>query len=70
MLELIAVGVNLYETTSSHFQPLHLNAIGAHLRKIVMRLLRQPAFRIAAEGLGKTHGYFRRNAALFIYQFR
>ena len=51
------------------FQPFQLQAVGADVGKIVLRLLHQPAFSAAAENLGQPHGYFGRYPALLVYQF-
>ena len=47
-------------------QPFELDAVGADLGEIVVRLLRQPAFRAAAEDFGQAHRHLWRNPALFI----
>ena len=47
-------------------QSLELDAVGADLGEIVVRLLRQPAFRAAAEDFGQAYRHLRRNPVLFI----
>ena len=42
---------------------------GRRERKVVLSLLNKPAFGAAAENPGRSHGHFRRYAALFIHQF-
>src|SRR5882762_4944347 len=54
---------------SHELEPLQLNPVGANLRDIVMRLLREPALGASPEDLGKLHGHFRRNPALPIHEF-
>jgi len=55
---------------SDVFQSLELDAIGAHLRQIVVRLLREPALGAAAKNLRDAHRHFGRNAAPAFDQFR
>jgi len=55
--------------THGQFQPFEVDAVGANLGKVVVRLLRQPAFRAAPENLGQPHRHFRRNPALPVHQF-
>src|SRR5579863_5049087 len=51
----------------NELQLFQLNSVSTDLRKIVLRLLNQPAFCTAAENLGQAHGHFRRYAALFVH---
>jgi hypothetical protein len=53
----------------SGFEPLKLDTVGASLGKVILCLLHKPAFSAAAENLFQTHGHFRRDAALSVYQF-
>ena len=55
---------------SGELKPLQLDSVGAHVRNVVMCLLREPAFGATPEDLGKSHGHLRRNSAPAIYQFR
>ncbi len=60
----------LFETGLSQFEPLELDPVSMNLCKVVLRLLRKPAFGAASEDLGQSHGHFGRNPALLIHQFR
>ncbi len=46
-------------TTHGRFQALELDAVGVNLGKVVVRLLRKPAFGAASENLGQPPGHFR-----------
>ncbi len=54
----------------SQYKPPELDAAGADVGKIVVRLLGEPAFRATAKNLGQAHGHFRRNAALAVHELR
>src|SRR5713226_2261291 len=41
------------------FQPLKLDPVCANMGKVVLRLLQEPAFGVAAKDLGQAHGHFR-----------
>jgi hypothetical protein len=49
--------LTFFETGLSDFQPLELDPVGTDVRKVVLRLLREPALGTAAEGLhsGNRH---------------
>ncbi len=66
------VGCNklIRHPVSSEFEPLQFDAIGTNVRKIVVRLLREPAFGAPAEDLRQPNGHFGRNPALAVHQFR
>src|SRR5487761_1144331 len=53
---------------SGALQAFEFDSVGTNLGKIIMRLLRQPAFRAAAEDLGQAHRHFRRYATLSIHK--
>ncbi len=45
-------------------QPLELDALGVNLGKVIVRLLREPAFGTASENRREPHGDLGRNAVL------
>ena len=55
--------------TLGEFEPRNLDPVGANVRKIVLRLLHQPAFGAISEDLGQAHGHLRRYAPLFVHEF-
>ena len=57
------------EMDLSRFEPPKLDAPGADVRKVVLRLLHKPAFGTASEYLGQPHRHFSRNSALLVHEF-